>query len=51
MPTRSAGSLGATGTDRVDNFIVNAVPEPSAILSLVFGGGLLAWRRRRYSRN
>jgi hypothetical protein len=45
----AGGAVGASGTDRVDNFLVTAaIPEPSTVL-LVGAGlvGLLAIRRRR----
>ncbi len=44
----NGGAVGASGTDRVDNFSVTAVPEPSTVL-LVGAGlvGVLAIRRRR----
>jgi hypothetical protein len=42
-----SGSLGTAGTDRVDNFVVSAVPEPSAFLSLMPAIGFFALRRRR----
>lgn len=41
--------VAATGTDRVDNFTVAVIPEPTS-LSLLGGFGLLAWhliRRRK----
>jgi hypothetical protein len=49
MATNNAisGSLGTSGTDRVDNFVVSAVPEPSALLLSMPAIGLLALRRRR----
>jgi len=42
------GTVAAGGTDRVDNFTVVAVPEPSTIALIGAGGlaGLLALRRR-----
>ncbi|MEI6390590.1 MAG: PEP-CTERM sorting domain-containing protein [Verrucomicrobiota bacterium] len=45
----SGGIVAVTGTDRVDNFTVAAIPEPTS-LSLMGGFGLLAWtviRRRK----
>jgi hypothetical protein len=44
----NGGAVGASGTDRVDNFVVTGIPEPSTVL-LVGAGlvGLLAIRRRR----
>jgi len=45
----NGGTVAATGTDRVDNFIVAVIPEPTT-LSLMGGFGLLAWtliRRRK----
>ena len=45
----NGGVVAATGTDRVDNFTVGVVPEPTS-LSLMGGFGLLAWvlgRRRK----
>jgi len=49
----TGGNIGTAGTDRIDNFVVNAtvtaVPEP-AILTLAAAGGafiLVAFRRRR----
>jgi len=43
----AGGAIGTAGTDRVDNFTVMGVPEPSTIV-LVCSGlvGLLALRRR-----
>jgi hypothetical protein len=45
------GNVGTAGTDRVDNFIVNAtpLPEPSTIALAALGGlaGLFGWRRKR----
>ena len=45
----NGGTVGTGGTDRVDNFDVYVVPEPTS-LSLLGGFGLLAWtliRRRK----
>jgi len=46
----SGGTVGTAGTDRVDNFVVAAVPEPSTYEICLLGGlGLLGsrvWRRR-----
>jgi hypothetical protein len=47
----NGGNIGTAGTDRLDNFTINAavIPEPSS-LSLLGGFGLLAWhliRRRK----
>ena len=47
----SGGNVGTAGTDRIDNFTINAavIPEPTS-LSLLGGFGLLAWhliRRRK----
>jgi hypothetical protein len=45
----NGGTVAATGTDRVDNFTVGVIPEPTS-LSLLAGFGLLAWalgRRRK----
>lgn len=44
----NGGVVASTGTDRVDNFTVAVVPEPTS-LSLLGGFGLLAWfaSRRR----
>ena len=44
----NGGAIGVAGTDRVDNFTVFAVPEPSTV-ALVGAGliGMLAMRRRR----
>jgi hypothetical protein len=45
----NGGAVGASGTDRIDNFLVTAaIPEPSTVV-LVGAGlvGLLAIRRRR----
>jgi len=39
--------VATAGTDRVDNFTVSTVPEPSAALAMVFGFGVIAFRRRR----
>lgn len=44
------GTIGSTGTSRVDNFTVSgtAVPEPSGVLLALAGGGwIVATRRRR----
>jgi hypothetical protein len=42
------GTVGTAGTDRVDNFSVNVVPEPSALAFVGLGGlALLALLRRR----
>lgn len=38
----SGGTVGTAGTDRVDNFTVAVIPEPTS-LSLMGGFGLLAW--------
>jgi hypothetical protein len=51
LSTTSAngGTVGTGGTDRVDNFTVAVIPEPTS-LSLLGGFGLLAWtliRRRK----
>ena len=45
----NGGTVAAGGTDRIDNFTVVAVPEPSTIALIGAGGlaGLLALRRRR----
>jgi hypothetical protein len=45
----NGGTVATSGTDRVDNFTVVAVPEPSTIALLGAGSlaGLLALRRRR----
>jgi len=45
----NGGGVAAAGTDRVDNFTVVAVPEPSMIALIGAGGlaGLLGLRRRR----
>jgi len=48
----NGGNVGTAGTDRVDNFTINAsvVPEPTSIALLGGFGGLLVWnmiRRRR----
>ena len=45
----NGGTVAAGGTDRVDNFTVVAVPEPSTIALIGAGGlaGLLGLRRRR----
>jgi hypothetical protein len=40
-------TVATAGTDRVDNFAVTSVPEPSVAASLVGSFGLLAARRRR----
>jgi hypothetical protein len=40
----NGGTVAATGTDRVDNFTVYVVPEPSGLL--VLGGLMLLGRRR-----
>ena len=45
----NGGAVATTGTDRVDNFTVAVIPEPTS-LSLLGGFGLLAWtliRRRK----
>ena len=45
----SGGTVAATGTDRVDNFVLsgNAVPEPASIAAVAAtAAGLLARRRR-----
>ena len=44
----TGGTIGTAGTDRVDNFTVVALPEPSTV-ALVGAGlfGMLAMRRRR----
>lgn len=45
----NGGTVAAGGTDRVDNFTLAVVPEPTS-LSLMGGFGLLAWtliRRRK----
>ena len=41
-------TVGTGGTDRVDNFLVATVPEPSTLALAAFGGvaALLAFRRR-----
>jgi hypothetical protein len=46
ISTADAGA--ATGTARVDNVIVQTVPEPGSIFLLSSAGGLLALRRRRH---
>ncbi|MDB6125267.1 MAG: Endonuclease/exonuclease/phosphatase [Pedosphaera sp.] len=44
----SGGVLGTGGTDRVDNFTLAVVPEPSTFALIGLGGaGLLAFRRRK----
>lgn len=44
----SGGTVGSGGTDRVDNFTVVGIPEPSTVALVVSGlVGLLALRRRR----
>lgn len=45
--SENSGTVAASGTDRVDNFTVASIPEPSATLALLGGAGLLAIRRRR----
>jgi hypothetical protein len=52
--SEAAGTVGASGTSRIDNFIVNGdvltpTPEPSSIALSAVGGcaGLLALRRKR----
>lgn len=44
----NGGTVAAGGTDRVDNFTVSAIPEPSSILLVGMGlaGALVAMRRR-----
>ncbi len=44
----NGGTVASGGTDRVDNFTVIAIPEPSTVLLVCAGlaGGLLAMRRR-----
>ena len=45
----NGGTVGTAGTDRVDNFTVEVVPEPHS-LALLGGFGILAWnfvRRRK----
>ncbi len=44
----NGGTVGTSGTDRVDNFTVVAVPEPSTLaLGLVFGFACLVALRRK----
>ena len=45
----AGGTTASGGTDRIDNFTVVGVPEPSTVLLVCAGlaGGLLAMRRRR----
>jgi PEP-CTERM motif len=47
--TPSGGTVAATGTDRVDDFTIGTVPEPSTMALAAVGGVacLLAMRRRR----
>ena len=45
----SGGTVGTGGTDRVDNFDVSVVPEPTTIALASLGGlACLAARRRKY---
>lgn len=50
LDTTSAngGTVGTGGTDRVDNFTVTAIPEPSAyaLFAGLVGLGFAVWRRR-----
>ena len=46
----NGGTVLTAGTDRIDNFVVNAVadvPEPSCIALLLVGGSALAFSQRR----
>jgi len=49
----NGGNVGTAGTDRIDNFVVNAtitpVPEPSSLALAAMGGAacLVAFRRKR----
>ncbi|MCX8090053.1 MAG: PEP-CTERM sorting domain-containing protein [Verrucomicrobiae bacterium] len=45
--TAGGGSPSATGTSRIDNFEVSAVPEPAATLLLLLGAGYIGWARRQ----
>jgi hypothetical protein len=49
----NAGTVAATGTDRMDNILVqgtSAVPEPSAIALLAMGGAAFVGRFRRFKK-
>ena len=41
----NGGTVAGTGTDRVDNVVVSALPEPASLVLLV-AGGLMLLRRR-----
>jgi hypothetical protein len=43
----NGGIVATAGTDRVDNFAVTSVPEPTAVMSIAGGLGVFAARRRR----
>jgi len=49
---RFEGATGSTGNNRIDNFQINAVPEPTSIALLVMTGcvGLTAASRRRITK-
>jgi hypothetical protein len=49
----NGGTIGTAGTDRMDNFTITAIPEPStyALLIGLAGFGVVLWRRNERAAN